>query len=326
MTRATVIWAAAVMLLAGGCGLIGRSGDGVDDDRPRFPHKVHWEEEDLACTDCHRTSQKEDVAGMPGIRGCKLCHEDIDEELPPERRVAAFEVDGVAQWSTVTKLGGDLKFSHRTHYDEKIECKQCHGAVDATSVLDANALRVRKDDCLECHDEKKSSRDCAACHAEIRADEPPASHSPVWTRRHGDIVHAERTDEPRYRCSQCHAQSACDSCHLREPPASHSSLWRRRSHGIVAAFDRNKCATCHRADSCISCHETTRPVSHSPAWGDPMYLHCNGGCHIDASGAGCTTCHRSLPSHADAPTLTDLSPPPHPMPPGGLRCTACHNR
>jgi hypothetical protein len=322
MNRSTIAVAIA-SLLAGACSLLSRPSED-EWDGPIYPHLVHVQEEDLGCTDCHRDVEREAMAGMPGLRGCMLCHEDIDDELPAERRVSAFLVGEQLNFRDVTALGGDLQFSHRVHVAKEIECKTCHGDVGATKTLQVDALRVQKDDCLECHAESKVGTECTACHEVIRPDRRPETHTASWTERHGEIVFSGRTDQPRHRCEQCHDQSACDNCHLQEPPANHSSLWRRAGHGTAAAFDRERCTTCHRADSCESCHAIARPRSHAVGFGEPAFMHCVDGCHVGPSGAGCTTCHRSLQAHGDAPPLAGRwGQPPHPVP-NGQRCTACH--
>jgi hypothetical protein len=267
---------------------------------------------------------------MPKLEGCMLCHEDIDEGKPHERTIAAFVgEDGAPKWKRLAALGGDLRFSHKRHTDAEVECSACHGDVAKATSLVESEIRLGKDDCIDCHAKNKVDRDCAVCHERTRADVRPATHGPAWTRTHGEVVHAGLGDEPRFRCSQCHEASSCDSCHLGQQPRDHSALWRRGTHGIAAAFDRERCATCHRSDSCIECHEITRPRSHTAGWGrGPAYRHCSEGCHsgaISPSGAGCTICHVGLPAHADAPALGSAAPPPHPMPMDQtIPCTTCH--
>jgi len=310
-----------------GCGLLNKRGDESSKKDDRFyPHEAHMDE-DLICVDCHKTAKTGDRAGMPGRSACEVCHEDFKDDPAEEPDVAAFFPGGEARYHRFAAIGGDLRFSHRLHADAEVACDACHGDVTATEIL-TPAVRVEKDDCLDCHAKKGVTSECAACHATVRRDAPPATHGSAWTRQHGDITRGARATEWRNRCSQCHTQSTCDSCHLRERPSSHTTLWRRRTHGIAAGFDRDACATCHRSDSCLECHETTRPISHVPSWGQsPAYLHCSMGCHVSASGAGCATCHRSLQGHADAPSLAgNFVPPPHPMPAAGLRCTACHEQ
>jgi len=288
----------------------------------QYPHKVHIEKEGFGCHDCHAGAQQKAEAGMPRFEGCFLCHEDIDPQKRAERRITAMTENGKPKWQRRAALGGDLVFSHVVHAEAKTACESCHGDVGGTEAIEAD-VEVSMDDCMECHLEKRLGRQCSICHHEIRSDIAPATHGPAWTRLHGEIVATERTDETRHQCSLCHEVSACDSCHLAETPTDHTALWRWQGHALGAAFDRERCATCHQADSCIECHEITEPRSHTLSWArPPTYLHCSESCHSDASGAGCTICHRSPLPHAGTP-LQSSPAPPHPLPTGYV-CTSCH--
>jgi hypothetical protein len=290
----------------------------------QFPHKVHIAGEGFECHDCHATAGQEAAAGMPRFEGCFLCHEDIDPQKPADRRITAMVENGEPKWQRRAVLGGDLTFSHAVHAKAKIGCEPCHGDVAATVAIQAD-VALSMDDCMGCHLERRLGRECSICHEKVRSDVLPATHGPAWTKLHGEVVRTGRTDQTRHQCTLCHMESSCDSCHLAETPADHTALWRWQGHAIGAAFDRERCTTCHQADSCIECHEITEPRSHTPAWASPPgYLHCSEGCHVDASGAGCTICHRNPQPHAGTPPPSSATSP-HPMPMGGgYVCLSCH--
>jgi len=319
----TILHAALAAALCAGCGLVDTRNGSKHTGGPEFPHAKHVE--DNGCPDCHTTATTSAAAGMPTKELCMDCHEIVDEDLAPGHKAEGFFVHEQPGWHRRARIGGDVIFAHKRHLAAKIACTDCHGDIGATNAVPAS-VRLDMDTCLDCHTKRGASLDCATCHQTIRRDRKPSSHTVTWTRRHGAIAQRGDTDEPLYRCALCHSASSCDSCHLREPPADHSALWRRRAHGTFAAVDRERCATCHRADTCIECHNTARPQSHVAGWGKPMFLHCADGCHVGPGGSGCVTCHRSMPAHAEAPSLAgNWAPPPHPIPSGGLRCTTCHD-
>jgi hypothetical protein len=119
---------------------------------------------------------------------------------------------------------------------------------------------------------------------------------------HGQAVRAA-SQALADRCSLCHTESTCTTCHQESPPENHNNFWRIRGHGIAAQMDRGNCATCHRADSCDRCHAEVLPQNH----GGRFPLQSN----------GCIVCHKGTPSHALATPL----PPSHNP---GMNCRQCH--
>jgi hypothetical protein len=303
---------------------------------PSFPHRVHVVDNQLACTFCHGGVRADDEPGMPPPELCATCHDRIDPEKPPERRVRAF-YDEASRYRTVATSGltGDVAFSHRVHVTgAKLECDACHGDVAAQDAVPLEPLAV-KADCMDCHAKHGRANECADCHREIGRQWVPPTHDAGWIRVHGDRVH-EGSGASADRCTLCHEQATgCDVCHQQQMPRSHDNAFRTRTHGLQAAIDRSRCMVCHKTDSCQQCHETTRPRSHRGGFGTPQNRHCVS-CHLPLADTGCRVCHPSAPSHDLAAPL----PPDHvpsmncrgchgngvrlPHPDGGHACTACH--
>jgi hypothetical protein len=290
--------------------------------RPAFDHAAHLGR-GLTCLDCHTDAEKADRAGMPTAAQCMECHEGIEEEAPPEKRIESFLDPKTKEprWSWFTKQPDEVRFSHARHAQGKVACKDCHAGVE-TSTQVVTGIALTMDACTACHAERKASNACATCHTEIGLDKPPANHGRLWDVRHGQIwrrgAPADRTED----CSLCHTESTCVQCHRDEKPRDHTEHWRvGPGHGLAASLDRERCAACHRTDACVACHTSNPPRSHRGAWGSPRNRHCLG-CHersLSAADGGCGTCHQGTPSHRTAPPKPATHRP-------DWQCLQCHER
>lgn len=305
----------ALLLVAGGmmgCMLVDAITGGA---KPFvFSHKVHVTGESMECGDCHTAWQEADDPGLPGLAGCKLCHDNIDKDKPPERRVETLYRDGKYLATGVARLSDEVVFSHKRHVTDQESCKTCHTGIEEDETLDPR-LAVTMSECSECHTTRKVANECATCHREIRSDVAPRTHEKFWSRQHGKVVRAH-SNETVDDCSLCHQETQCTSCHLDQMPESHNNYFRRRGHGLLARMDRDQCAACHRTDMCDSCHRETRPTNHVGQWGAGRSTHCLN-CHEPLSSSDCSVCHKSTPSHQLAT----------PLPPGhnaAMNCRQCH--
>lgn len=290
---------------------------------PEFNHKFHLSR-GVTCLDCHEGADKADKAPMPTIESCADCHEEIDEKKPAEKKATAF-VDPAtkkAKWHWFTKQSDEVKFSHAAHAKKKVECVECHKAVEE-STRTGPELALTMDTCTTCHTAKKASNACDTCHTQIGLDRPPPSHDKLWNVRHGQAVRRGGVPQSRLEdCAMCHTEQTCIECHRREAPRDHTQFWRANAgHGLAAALDRQRCQACHTTDACVECHTTNPPRNHRGSWGAPRSRHCLG-CHekpAAAGGEGCFTCHDGTPSHLKAPAK-----------PKGHRaddqCLLCHDR
>jgi len=281
-----------------------------------FDHAIHLEE-GLECIGCHGGVEEADEPGQPALALCVLCHEGIDEDQPPERHVETLFDGKIYRTTDRTRLSEEVRFSHLAHVNGGLACEDCHAGIGENRRV-VDLPRVDMDVCVACHVERgQSADDCAICHDEVDADWTPPTHDGAWTRRHGDVFRS-RPSAVEARCSLCHSESACNSCHAEVPPEGHNEFWRRRGHGVSARIDRATCATCHRSDSCERCHQETRPTNHTGTLGGTRSTHCLT-CHFPLRAEGCLTCHKDTPSHSSATPLP--LDPKHSL---ALNCRQCH--
>jgi len=290
---------------------------------PHFTHKDHLDR-GLGCSDCHG-GEEASFKAMPDQDTCMACHEDIDEDLPADRRAAAFfGDDGKGRWIHAGRQSSEINFSHESHAQDEESCVRCHEWVMSSSFIPETA-GLSMDTCLSCHEkEVPGYTTCDVCHKEIRKDRRPPSHQLGWKVKHGRMARMGDLDLLPRDCSICHTPDSCDMCHRAEVPRSHNNLWRLRGHAAMASMDRDRCAVCHKTDSCAACHQRTPPRSHRGAWGGPFQRHCNS-CHLPLGGfgeEGCALCHRGgTPGHDAAPVRPGN--PAH-MTTNPDDCRACH--
>lgn len=304
-------WWTLLLAAVAGCAVFGAFGSGAP--ALAFPHARHAQE-GMECGDCHMDWETSDQPGMPALGACKLCHEGLDADKPPERRIDALFDGDTFRAAKVTKLSDEVVFSHQKHANGGIECKSCHQGIDTNDRVD-DSLAVTMAECTSCHQQKQQPVDCATCHKELRADVPPRTHELQWLKMHGKTVRAHTAGQAN-DCSLCHTEATCASCHRDTPPDNHDNYFRRRSHGLFARMDRENCSACHRSDSCDECHKETRPMNHVGVFGGTQSNHCVS-CHFPLQTNDCYTCHKSTPSHAAATPLPASHNP-------GMNCRMCH--
>ena len=112
-----------------------------------FSHLVHFEDEGMDCIDCHSKVETSDEPGIPRQRQCMLCHEDLDEEKPPEKQVASLFVDGEYVATRASALSDEVRFSHMQHANSDQECSACHARIFNTKAVSPHALL----ECTVCH-------------------------------------------------------------------------------------------------------------------------------------------------------------------------------
>jgi hypothetical protein len=146
--------------------LIGASND--QNSQPiQYNHKLHVEEADLTCLDCHQNINTLARASIPNISICGDCHDDTDSENSEERKVAEYVVKGAnIPWAQVHKIPDHAYFSHRRHVKlAQIECIDCHGDVTQMERPFIEAFVVMEMEwCMDCHEQLNVTNDCSACH------------------------------------------------------------------------------------------------------------------------------------------------------------------
>lgn len=281
----------------------------------KFSHALHAEQE-LECAICHEPDGA--AYTFPTHDQCSVCHDINMDDPKPEacgfcHTNEAFEL---VEWKR--PFGEDIKFNHEPHIAKELDCKTCHGNLDAGTLSGG----PQKPFCMDCHGKTDPKlNECSVCHVAMNTQAVPSSRAGVhiahgepaaWKRVHG----AESKVDPKF-CALCHSdQSFCDDCHTTTAPDSHTASWRRKTHGMQASFDRNNCSVCHEEDSCLKCHSNTEPESHRQAWGPPANHHCTT-CHYPPSKTNCVVCHESIehPSALPSPHRVLLYP---------AQCAQCH--
>lgn len=284
-------------------------------DEFAFSHRIHVEDEGLECLDCHLDAEDLDEPGIPRLKQCNLCHEDIDADQPPERKMEVFYEDGKYLLTHPDGFQDEVIFSHVKHVGEYEEnCMVCHVGIDANEEP-SRIEPLRMAQCVSCHEDEGLAEDCTVCHNEVNREWSPRNHDLAWDRMHGDVSRS-CPDQSSQDCTLCHSEQSCDICHQTEKPDSHGSYFRKRGHGIEAQIDRQNCATCHTPDYCDRCHEEAQPLNHSGTFGGTKSNHCVG-CHFPIQGESCYTCHKAAPSHQLATPLPMNHSP-------GMNCRQCH--
>lgn len=305
------LYVLGVLSLAG-CMLFEMRGDA--DLGPGFSHRVHVTELEMNCAACHKEVEGRDRPSLPSEDLCMLCHRKMDSEKPEELRASSFFADGVHQPLNMLSIEPEIIFSHKEHLGVVADCTSCHEGMAESQRLGPTD-RIPMDQCIACHERAAIPNDCSVCHSVIDETWPPTNHASLWEQAHGD-VYRNPTDALTDRCSMCHTESTCVSCHLDQKPASHTNFWRLKSHGFEAVADRASCQVCHRDDSCARCHDSTRPLNHKGMFGQARNTHCFS-CHLPLRNESCYVCHKATPSHDQAtPLPADHSP--------AFNCRQCH--
>jgi len=313
-----VIIGAAILLVLGI--LVGCTGDNspAAPAIPVFSHKVHVVDQELKCSICHKTADKADFAGMPIFKSCKKCHDGIDAKKTPEHRIDLYLVGGNPVWSSVTAIPQEVKFSHKSHLDAKVECATCHKGIEQSKQVSLR-LRVDMKACMDCHLQTKvggALNNCNVCHMTINKEWKPENHYKNWQELHG-FETGFISREKKTNCDLCHTTQSCTQCHREVAPKNHNNYWRERGHAIMSDLDRRTCKVCHTEDSCLRCHQTIEPASHRGNWDS---AHCQG-CHEPLKAVGCFACHKNDKSHLFAPHLPNNQVHANAKP---ADCRTCH--
>jgi cytochrome c7-like protein len=135
-----------------------------------FRHDVHAGQDRIPCLYCHNTVTISSEPGIPALQTCFGCHQMIGGSTPSHQA----EIKKVREawinkqppvWTRVHALPGFVRFPHQRHI--KVlgaeSCSTCHGDVRTMpQVYQVSTLKMGW--CVNCHLERKVSRDCTLCH------------------------------------------------------------------------------------------------------------------------------------------------------------------
>ena len=317
---------------------------GCKESEIHYSHAKHMERGLKDCNTCH-AYQEDFKPKWPKMAKCLACHMKNYDTSNPKSCLLCHTRPGteIKVKHNIPKKYRDLKFTHKTHLENKVECIQCHKSIEKSDVITVELIPDMYGSCIPCHKERGSDRiQCSVCHKYIKNNRMPLYHEDRWVK-HEDARWIQKHGNEFYYnqdyCKRCHSDlNWCVNCHQIQKPKNHNNAWRRKTHGFVASWDRKKCSACHQEDFCVRCHTNTKPLSHTAVWGGTKNHHCRN-CHLPISTVECTVCH-PRPTHPLAPGIPPWMTKPceschqpggmagrirHDIPPG-VACTICHKR
>lgn len=131
-----------------------------------FNHRLHVEQEEMSCEECHRYCETETFSGLPSGKLCALCHIEPQGESKAEARLVELLQSGSElEWQPLFEQPPHVFYSHRRHVVVAgIECQTCHGDIAQSDSPPVQVRRLTMDDCRNCHEKSGASTECTACH------------------------------------------------------------------------------------------------------------------------------------------------------------------
>ncbi|NIR95725.1 MAG: cytochrome c3 family protein [Gammaproteobacteria bacterium] len=132
-----------------------------------YNHFKHVEENAMECLDCHQYAEKNARASIPNIEVCRDCHDVAISETEKESTLLSYITENQKiPWRQIYVVPDHAYFSHRRHVKlGELECTVCHGEVGKlTAPVAEQYVEVKMDWCLDCHETRGVTTDCAACH------------------------------------------------------------------------------------------------------------------------------------------------------------------
>lgn len=131
-----------------------------------FNHRIHVQDLELACTDCHQFYETETFSGLPEADTCAMCHEEAQSESAEEAKLVSLLSKGrPLEWQPLFAEPAHVFYSHRRHVGVAgIECEQCHGLIAESEIPPKSVEVLSMDDCIDCHVERQVGTDCSDCH------------------------------------------------------------------------------------------------------------------------------------------------------------------
>jgi len=150
-----------VMVFAAGCG----NPEAGPRQPIAFSHKIHAGDYKIDCQYCHGGVRRTGAAGIPSERLCMGCHQLVAATKPEIVRLrASFEKNEGIQWLRINDIGDFVYFNHSPHIARGVECRKCHGDIQA---MEEVRQVVKVSDmawCVDCHRQNNASVDCYTCH------------------------------------------------------------------------------------------------------------------------------------------------------------------
>ena len=251
--------------------------------------------------------------------------------------------------------GGCENCHHHNTLEQVLKCNSCHETSrqrEDVSVPDLKGAYHRQ--CVDCHREWSHETGCTVCHTlkknldetkhdNIRKRYAGKNHPPILEPTDinyqtnfdkGKLVtfyHDDHTQKFGLRCTNCHKQESCTSCHDVNKAVSDKS--RTVSHNKTFEEHHKRCMSCHgKEEKCNICHSNTKlePFNHAVKTGwvlneNHVKLSC-AKCHgaklpykkVDKK---CQSCHQGWNNKTFRHSVTGLQlTETH----AGLSCEDCH--
>lgn len=266
---------------------------GDDPTELIFSHRLHVEDQELECSDCHGGVAESEIGAdnlLPTKAVCADCHDVDDEDECSTCHSNLTQPQPVPRIETYSAM-----FSHKRHLNADMTCENCHAGMAEVEVATVRVLPGMVK-CLDCHDQHAVAElECSTCHAP-EEDLVPLSHGPDFLHAHSDIARTNAPVNGDKTCQTCHQVSECQDCHEGDnlDRLSHPLNY-EYTHALDAqAFEKN-CVTCHSdRQFCADCHRDNfiLPRTHVPGFVNKV----NGGTHaFEAENdiETCMSCHES---------------------------------
>ncbi len=129
-----------------------------------FSHRIHVTEKKISCVFCHSGAIDTDVAGIPPLETCMLCHSKIIIHYPEIIKLKDRYYNKIpVEWTRINIMQEFTYFSHQSHIQSGVDCGKCHGNV---AQMDRVFMKkpFQMGFCVQCHRDTKVSHDCLMCH------------------------------------------------------------------------------------------------------------------------------------------------------------------
>ncbi|MFQ5500623.1 MAG: cytochrome c3 family protein [Candidatus Zixiibacteriota bacterium] len=129
-----------------------------------FNHAAHRV---MACVRCHVGAIDGVRSTLPSFEICQNCHTGSPKSGEKAEAAWAKAVqDGGFKWKKATSVPDHVFYSHRLHTKSgQIPCESCHAEIgDLTGPPTLPLIRIQMSFCIDCHEERGVTEDCARCH------------------------------------------------------------------------------------------------------------------------------------------------------------------
>jgi hypothetical protein len=136
-----------------------------------FRHDIHAGQYQITCQYCHYSAGYSSEPGIPSMQTCMGCHliiagGDSSNQKEISKLRDAWNAKQPVEWVRIHYVARHVHFPHQRHVKGMgpNACATCHGDVarmpQVWEVNDVNNMGW----CINCHLERKVTRDCTACH------------------------------------------------------------------------------------------------------------------------------------------------------------------